>query len=752
MSKAFGKDSSPSNSPMRNTWDHTFVNHLTARMGCLHPILVKEVLPGDSVRLTTTFGLRFMPLYFPVQTRMRAYIHYFYVRSRNLWDEWPDFISNTKKNLVRPYFSGSNQHYSDVFKTGQLGDYLGLPTTIVGDTFNNLMEIDAINSSFVCFPPGTTDFGVHAYKVSFRNLEDSSRTNEVTSWSDLNRFYDASSGSNFISVSENSCVVSPTSEIDKLYGFSLTSSNTIDFKNIDKDREFVYTFLQRFENISTSLKLGVPSFCYFILRRGGSLSSAVSIRRVTCVYTKIQDGSEYYLKTTVYLNTSFFRIDSRPTVYSTNFTIIQNPSVYPSTGPNTLVEIPFIPDKLVYHFPSPVDISTLDFRPFGTGSGKMTINCETARAYESIYNAFYRDERNNPLIINGQPEYQKFLANTSGGSDSSVYRLHYRNWEQDMYTTAVPSPQHGLAPLVGIESNGVATFFDPDSDKEYQVQLVSSDGENIDSVEYLEKIPKSVARSLVNVATSGISINTFRNVNSYQRWLETNIRKGFKYKDQIKGHYGVDVAYNVLDMPEFIGGVTEEIQVQQINQNSQSTEGNPLGSYAGQAYAVGKSRNTVSKYFDEHGYLIGILCVAPVPSYSQLLPKHFLKRELLDIYFPEFGKIGYQPITYSEVAPFQTILSGGDVNEVFGYQRPWYDYLASVDEVHGEFRTTLRDFLINRVFDRKPYLGPDFTVMNDSQMNNIFSVQASDDKILGQILFDMQFKRPIPKSGIASLE
>lgn len=752
MSKAFGKDSSPSNSPMRNTWDHTFVNHLTARMGCLHPILVKEVLPGDSVRLTTTFGLRFMPLYFPVQTRMRAYVHYFYVRNRNLWDDWQDFISNTKKNLVRPYFAGNNQQYRDVFRTGQLGDYLGLPTTIVGGSFKELAEFDSSKSDVFC-STSSGSAGIPSFTVSV--LGD---TTVITKFSSLLTAYDKNVDENgFLNLDNyNSIGCSSGTPVatwdNNLVRFIVDYDGSYSLiKDLEDNQEIELSFLIHSGQVSIGsydtilnffVGLAGPEGTHrlklvpFSISTPFSDSSNVSYVRVSHIFTAKELRSFYYGSSTPV--STLFR-----------FFICPNPSLFPltSVGWSGLV-----PDHFRLTYSSPTDISKLNFRPYGTGSGKLAINCEVARAYESIYNAFYRDERNNPLIINGQPEYQKFLVNTAGGSDTSEYRLRYRNWEQDMYTTAVPSPQQGLAPLVGIESNGVATFLDPDSDKEYQVQLVSSDGENIDSVEYLEKIPKSVARSLVNVATSGISINTFRNVNSYQRWLETNIRKGFKYKDQIKGHYGVDVAYNILDMPEFIGGVTEDIQVQQINQNSQSTDGNPLGSYAGQAYAVGKSRNSISKYFDEHGYLIGILCIAPVPSYSQLLPKHFLKRELLDIYFPEFGKIGYQPITYSEITPLQTILSGGDVNEVFGYQRPWYDYLGSVDEVHGEFRTTLRDFLINRVFDRKPYLGPDFTVMNDSQMNNIFSVQSSDDKILGQILFDMQFKRPIPKSGIASLE
>ena len=94
--------------------------------------------------------------------------------------------------------------------------------------------------------------------------------------------------------------------------------------------------------------------------------------------------------------------------------------------------------------------------------------------------------------------------------------------------------------------------------------------------------------------------------------------------------------------------------------------------------------------------------------------------------------------------------SGIEAGETFGYQRPWYDYLSSNDEAHGLFRTNLRNFLLNRVFKFKPYLGESFTTINHSELTNVFATDYGD-KILGQIYFDIEAKRPIPKISVPSI-
>ena len=145
------------------------------------------------------------------------------------------------------------------------------------------------------------------------------------------------------------------------------------------------------------------------------------------------------------------------------------------------------------------------------------LNALPFRAYESIYNAFYRDQRNNSYMVDGYNDPNVYLPTTDGGPDNTYYPWRYRNWEQDFITTAVPTPQQGIAPLVGISSFGVATFELSDGTP-YKVELTTSeDGDTITGAKYTKNLPNEVARSLVNVATSGISINDFRGVNAVKR-------------------------------------------------------------------------------------------------------------------------------------------------------------------------------------------------------------------------------------------
>ena len=88
----------------------------------------------------------------------------------------------------------------------------------------------------------------------------------------------------------------------------------------------------------------------------------------------------------------------------------------------------------------------------------------------------------------------------------------------------------------------------------------------------------------------------------------------------------------------------------------------------------------------------------------------------------------------------------------FGYQRAFYEYLQSTDEVHGEFRNTLKDYLCDRVFQGVPNLSASFLQVRPEQLNDIFANTGNDDKIVGQLWFDCEVVRPIPKYGVPRLE
>ena len=376
------------------------------------------------------------------------------------------------------------------------------------------------------------------------------------------------------------------------------------------------------------------------------------------------------------------------------------------------------------------------------------------RAYEAYYNAFGRDIRNNPFIVDGKPEYNKYVPSTKGGPDTYKYQLHYANWESDAYTTALQSPQAGVAPLVGITSLGEATFRDA-AGTEYHAQLeTAEDGDTVTGFQVKSSnAPAEVVRNLIGMATSGISISDFRNVNSLQRFLEIRIRQSPRYKNLVKGLFDVNLDYDELMMPEFLGGISDTIPVYKVTQTT-PTDGNPLGSFAGQGSLQSGMRHVIRKYCPEEGYILGVMSVVPAANYSQLLLPHFTRMSLLDWHFPQFNNISYQPMLYKNLCPYQAYSANPqNINNVFGYQRAYWDLISSFDEVHGEFRGSMRNFLINRVFDKAPELSKDFLLVNPDHVNDVFAMTAENgDKILGSIAFDITKKTTIPRNSIPHIE
>lgn len=693
----------------RDTHDLSFQNNLTARFGYLHPCMCKEVSAGDSWHIQSAFGLRFLPTFFPIQTKIKAKIDFFYVRYRNIFDDWQNWRYGTGNPQSFPVLSDSEA--LEQSKTGSLGDYLGLPSTLVGGGLSAGTTNAVIPKSS---PQSPTPFTIYDSELVLN-----SKDNVVN--------YPASPNqrNNFVFFLLNTTVGSTTAAekatwpLASKQGFSVTP--------------LVFTDEQISDFNSTRYRIGIASY---------SESTFTLIQELPCSTSYFENNHLIIDKTFVLGNGRYFVI-------------------WQTMGFNTNIENTF------GQFPSWNNISGNTGTLFNVVEATSVFNkipyaisAAPFRAYEQIYNSFYRDDRNNPFFVDGVYDPNKFLPTTAGGVDSTPYRLRKRNWEQDFLTSAVPSPQFGNAPLVGITSvsaSGVATLEASDGTV-YSTQLKYDEN---DQVVGFSATPSSSANSkLINLASSGISINDLRAVNSLQKYLELHYRRGLRYRDQMMSHRGIEIRYDTLDMPEFIGSVVQNIDVSQINQTSNSIDGDPLGSYAGQLSAVGGS-SKLSKYCDEDGIIMAILSIVPVPCYSQLLPKHFTKvNDPLEYFDPSFRNLGYQAIPYREVCPLQAANSGISLDSTFGYQRAWYDYLQSQDEIHGQFRTTLNNYVLSRVFNTVPSLNPDFLTVDPSSLNDIFSVsevtlddgtKVQLDTILGQIHFNIAVERQIPAYAIASL-
>ena len=131
-----------------NSFDWSHVNNLTTTFGRVTPVFCELVPAKGSLRINPEFGLELMPMVFPVQTRMFARLNFFKVTLRSMWEDYSDFISNFRDDLVEPYILPDSTRFNRMCRTGTLGDYLGLPTfgTRISSTKKMIDEPCASNS------------------------------------------------------------------------------------------------------------------------------------------------------------------------------------------------------------------------------------------------------------------------------------------------------------------------------------------------------------------------------------------------------------------------------------------------------------------------------------------------------------------------------------------------------------------------------------------------------------------------------
>jgi len=92
--------------PRTNVFDLSHEKKLSCGIGELIPIYLQEIIPGDMFKVRTELLIRLAPLVFPLQHRVNAYIHYFFVPNRLLWKNWENFITGGKDGddvSVHPY-------------------------------------------------------------------------------------------------------------------------------------------------------------------------------------------------------------------------------------------------------------------------------------------------------------------------------------------------------------------------------------------------------------------------------------------------------------------------------------------------------------------------------------------------------------------------------------------------------------------------------------------------------------------------
>lgn len=420
------------------------------------------------------------------------------------------------------------------------------------------------------------------------------------------------------------------------------------------------------------------------------------------------------------------------------------------------------------------------------------------RVYQRIWNDYYRDENLtygdtlNPTLSDWdlvwqssgtKPLFDWLVSDTTEGGEGfdvdagiELMKLRRRSWKKDYFTSALPWPQKGedvLIPAI----NSIPSVINLNQNLQYNAFTnigntpIPSDSPlkttNIDVVNPGSGISVGTNPTASSVSNIGINpyhlyingtrlndsidygtIRDLRRAMAAQRFLERKAVGGSRYQEQNLAFFGIKGSDARLQRAEFLGGVKNPVVVSQLLQTSESTDHSPLGQPAGNAVSAGNGF-LFKRTFEEYGWIMVIASVMPKADYMTGTPRMYLRKDVYDFYWPQFAKIGEQPIFNQELFTNHNVSESDSKswnNQTFGYTPRYAEYRFKNNSVSGDFRGSLSFWTLARNFDESslPKLNGSFVECKPS--NRIFAVETeSYHHLWCECAFDFRMLRPIPK-------
>lgn len=123
----------PAPSVRRSVFDRSHSHKTSFDVGKLVPIMCEEILPGDTVQLSTAKLVRLQTLLTPIMDNVYMDTYYFFVPNRLVWEHYKEFCGENTKSAWIPeteYVIPSISAPSGGFAVGGIADHLGYPVGV----------------------------------------------------------------------------------------------------------------------------------------------------------------------------------------------------------------------------------------------------------------------------------------------------------------------------------------------------------------------------------------------------------------------------------------------------------------------------------------------------------------------------------------------------------------------------------------------------------------------------------------------
>ncbi len=432
-----------------------------------------------------------------------------------------------------------------------------------------------------------------------------------------------------------------------------------------------------------------------------------------------------------------------------------------------------------------------DYMGIPTGVANLSVSALPFRAYALIMNEWFRDQNlTDPLDI---PVNDSTVAGVNTGNyimDTAKGGLPFKAAKyHDYFTSCLPSPQKGPDVLIPsatageypvVVKNTLLDFASYPGDKQsngYPYPLVVAGYNQKDSVVanmqwqtgvstgssgYRNDIQGynseslglgSAPLNLYAIASGGLgaSINQLRLAFQIQKLYEKDARGGTRYIEILKSHFGVTSPDARLQRPEYLGGNRIPININQIVQQSQTTDQSPQGTPVGLSL-TSDTHSDFTKSFVEHGFVIGVMVARYDHTYQQGIERFWSRKDRFDYYWPVFANIGEQAVLNKEIYAQGTATD----DEVFGYQEAWADYRYKPNRVAGEMRSSYAQSLdvwhLADDYSALPTLSDSWIREDSSNVNRVIAVSEENaNQFFADIYISNRSTRPMPLYSIPGL-
>ncbi len=409
------------------------------------------------------------------------------------------------------------------------------------------------------------------------------------------------------------------------------------------------------------------------------------------------------------------------------------------------------------------NVGTLaDYFGIPTGVSGLKVNSLPFRAYAKVWNEWFRDENLQQPVTQSMDDTTTTGSNTGTSlSDAEAGGLPLKVCKyKDYFTSCLPSPQKaaetvtipmlGNAPVKGYGTLDLKNPLDTTWNANANPSLMNFTPQDPTTVQEGINVKAYLAADLSNV--TGATINELRQAIAVQHIFERDARTGTRYKEILKGAWGVTSPDARLDRSEYIGGHRMPINVNQVIQTSSTDSTSPQGNTG--AYSMTTlSRNMCTYSATEHGYILGLAAIRVDHSYQQGLSRLWTRSTRFSYYDPMLANLGEQAVLNQEIYA----QGKPQDEEVFGYQEAWADYRYRTNMVTSEMRSTYAQTLDAWHYADKygalPTLSSNWIKEGTENIDRTLAVQSSNShQFICNFYYEQAWTRPMPIYSVPGID